>query len=521
MQPPITTAMHRFPIALVTTALALTVAVGPSLSAQQGSPGAAAAPLTGFDAYVAQAVKDWKAPGFAMAVVKDGQIVFAKGYGVRRLGSPEPVDDRTLFAVGSTTKAMTAAALGMLVDEGKVGWDDPVIKHLPWFALKDPYVTREIRIRDLLTHRAGVPNTDSLWYEQEMSSREIIGRLREVELETSTRTHFTYQNVMYATAGEVVAAASGMPWTEFVRTRIFAPLGMTGTIPTAATLSSQPNVASPHYEIDGTVAVIRNASVDAVAPAGSVWSSVRDMAQWLNLLLAGGTVGGPSGKRLLSDKVLAELFTPQTMVGPDAFYPTARLTKPHWTTYGLGWFQADYAGEKVDFHTGSIDGMVAIAGLIRDRHLGVFVLANLDHVELRHALMYRVFDAYLGRPARDWSADMRALYAGLAKEGEARRAKAEAERVTGTTPTLALDRYAGTYTSPLLGTLTLTMRDGRMHATYGTGFVGPLEHWHYDTFKATWEARWRGTSLATFRIDARGRVAAVTTDQGTFARVEP
>ena len=489
----------------------------PGLSAQPG-------PLNGLDAYVANAVRAWKTPGLAIAVVKDGEVVFAKGYGVRRLGSPEAVDDRTLFAIGSTTKAMTAAALGMLVDEGKLAWDDPVIKHLPWFAVKDSYATREIRVRDLLTHRAGVPNTDALWYEQDTPAREVIGRLREVELETSMRTHFTYQNVMYATAGEVVAAVSGMPWSTFVATRIFEPLGMTATIPTAATLSRQPNVAQPHFEIDGRVEVIRNASVDSVAPAGAVWSSVRDMAQWLKMLLAGGKASGAAGsspRALVSDKVIAELFAPQTMVGADAFYPTMRLTKPHWTTYGLGWFQSDYGGEKVDFHTGSIDGMVAIAGLIRDRGLGVYVLANLDHAELRHALMYKVFDLYLGRPTRDWSAEMLALYGELAKESADKKTTAEAERVTGTTPALTLDRYAGTYTDPLLGVVTITLRGTRLHAEYGHGFVGALEHWHYDTFKATWDARWRGTSLITFQMDARGRVVSVTTDQGRFARAAP
>jgi CubicO group peptidase (beta-lactamase class C family) len=323
----------------------------------------------------------------------------------------------------------------------------------------------------------------------------------------------------------VVVAVSGMPWSEFVRRRIFEPLGMTGTIATAATLASQPNVAAPHYDIDGTVEVIRNASVDSVAPAGSVWSSVGDMAKWLDLLLRGGVVGGGlqggPPQRLLSEKVVAELFTPQTMVGPDAFYPTARVTRPHWTTYGLGWFQSDYAGEKVDFHTGSIDGMVAIAGLIRDRGLGVVVLANLDHAELRHALLYKVFDLYLGRPPRDWSADLRALYDGLAKEAEARQAKARGERVAGTTPTLPLERYAGSYRDPLLGEVVVTLRDGGLHAQYGTGFSGWLEHWHYDTFRAVWDARWRGTTLATFGLDARGRVATVTTGTGTFRRAEP
>jgi CubicO group peptidase (beta-lactamase class C family) len=312
---------------------------------------------------------------------------------------------------------------------------------------------------------------------------------------------------------------------------------MTGSIATAATLSRQPNVAMPHYEIDGTVEVIRNASVDSVAPAGSIWSSVRDMAQWMKMLLAGGTVSGvsavahaeavapgekgASGKALLSEKTIDELFTHQTMVGPDGFYPTRRLTEPHWTTYGLGWFQSDYAGEKVDFHTGSIDGMVAIIGLIRDRGLGIYVLANLDHAELRHALMYKVFDLYLGRPARDWSADMLALYRGIAKEAAENRAKTESARVAGTRPALALDQYAGTYRHPLLGTVIVSLRNGQLHGQYGHGFAGPLEHWHYDTFKARWEARWRGTMLVTFQLDASGKVAAARTDAGTFSRAKP
>lgn len=481
------------------------------------------APLAGLDAYVAQAVRDWKVPGLAIAVVKDGAIVFAKGYGVRKLGAPEPVDDRTLFAIGSTTKAMTAAALGMLVDEGKLSWDDPVVKHLPWFALKDPYATREMRVRDLLTHRGGVPNTDALWYGQTLSTREVVARLRDVELETSFRTHFTYQNVMYGAAGEVVAAVSGMPWADFVRTRFFTPLGMTGTIATAAPLARQPNVAEPHFEIDGKVEVISNASVDGVAPAGAIWSSVRDMAQWTKLLLAKGVVGGGEGAsgaaRLLSEKVIAELFTPQTMVGPDAFYPTSRLTAPHWTTYGLGWFQEDYGGEKVDFHTGSIDGMVAIHGLIRERGLGVFVLANLDHAELRHALMYRVFDAYLGRPARDWSTDMRAMYAGLAKEGAEQQKKLTAATVAGTSPSLALDRYAGTYTHPVYGPLTVTRDGAGLRMQFGGAYQGAMRHVHYDTFEAVWDARWRGTERVTFQLDDRGRVAALGASFGTFTRV--
>jgi CubicO group peptidase (beta-lactamase class C family) len=328
---------------------------------------------------------------------------------------------------------------------------------------------------------------------------------------------------MYAAAGEVVAAVSGRSWADFVTARIFRPLGMTGTIATAATLARQPNVAQPHYEIAGKVEVIENASVDGVAAAGAIWSSVRDMAQWTKLLLAGGAVpggeaGATNGTRLLSEKTVTELFAPQTMVGADAFYPTARLTKPHWTTYGLGWFQADYAGEKVDFHTGSIDGMIAIVGLIRDERLGVFALGNLDHAELRHALMYSVFDRYAGRGDRDWNADLQKLYAEQARRGEAARKKAEAQRVAGTTPSLALDRYAGTYTDPLRGEVTITHDGAALRIRNGAAFAGTLEHWHYDVFRARWDAEWRQGSFVTFLIGPSGRVDAIEVNGVRFAR---
>jgi CubicO group peptidase (beta-lactamase class C family) len=480
--------------------LAAVLAFAPSARAQSG-------PLEGFDAYVQKAVKDWDATGLAIAVVKDGDIVFAKGYGVRDLDAGGAVDEHTRFAIGSTTKAMTAAALGMLVDEGKLSWDDPVTKHLPWFELKDPWVTRQITVRDLLTHRAGLGNADFLWYERDADPREILGKLALVEPAYSMRSSFIYQNLMYATAGEVVAAVSGMPWTEFVRTRIFQPIGMNETVPVVAETMGRPNVARPHDRVDGETVRIENASVDPIAPAGAVWSSVYDMSRWERFLLAGGVT--EDGTRLLKAATVDELFEPETMVTPSQFYPTARLTHPHWTTYAFGWFQEDYRGEKVDFHTGSIDGMVAIAGLIRDRSLGVYVLANRDHVEVRHALMYAVFDRYLGGAQRDWSADMKVMYDSLAAAGEARRAKLEAERVQGTSPSLPLPSYAGRYADPLFGELVVTSTSDGLRADLGPGQPGALEHWSYDTFRLRFDARWRGWTLATFVLGADGKVASV------------
>ena len=219
------------------------------------------AALAGFDDGVAKGVHDWQVPGLAVAVVKDGEVVFSKGYGVRELGKPAAVDAHTLFAVGSTTKAMTAALIGMLVDEKKLSWDDPVVKHLPWFQLSDPYLTREITVRDLLTHRAGLGNADYLWYGQETEPREILRRVRLLTPAYSLRSSFIYQNVMYAAAGAVIEAVTGQSWEDVMRTRLFEPLGMSETIATAATLARQPNVAMPHDTIDGKVRTIENASV--------------------------------------------------------------------------------------------------------------------------------------------------------------------------------------------------------------------------------------------------------------------
>jgi hypothetical protein len=286
------------------------------------------------------------------------------------------------------------------------------------------------------------------------------------------------------------------------------------------------NVASPHSLIDGQPRVIENVSVAPVAAAGAVWSSVNDMAKWMQFLLDGGCVGGANGKRLLSERSFAELFTPQT-IAPYDMYPTTRITKPHWMTYGLGWFQQDYRGQAVDFHTGSIDGMVAIHGLIRDQRLGVYVLGNLDHAEVRHAIMYTVFDRFgsppspvpgSGATSRDWSAEFLKLYADLRKEAEAERAKKNALRVKGTSPSVPPQKLAGEYTDPLHGEVSVTHDANGLQLRYGAAFVGRLEHWHYNTFRATWKAAWRDPVLVTFEFDEDGRPHALEMMNARFTR---
>jgi len=480
--------------------LALGLAGAPAAGAAGEAP---ASRIRDLDAWIAKSVADWKVPGLSVAVVKDGEVVFSRGYGVRELGRPEPVSSRTLFAVGSTTKAMTSALAGLLVDEGRLRWDDPVIRHLPGFLLSDPYLTREVTLRDLLTHRAGMPNTDFLWYRVEPEPGEVLRRFAFARPETSLRSHFTYQNVMYHAAGELLAAAGGKPWAELVKERIFGPLGMNDSVPTAAGLAGRVDVARPHFERDGRVETIRLASVDAIPSAGAVWSSADDMARWLAFLLAGGRQGGQT---LLSEAALDELFRPQMLVR-DGFYPTARLTRPHWTSYGLGWFQQDYDGRALDFHTGSIDGMVAICGLVRDEKLGVVVLANLDHAELRHAIMLRVLDAFGRGARRDWSAELLALYSGLRAEAKAKRAELEKARVPGTRPSLAAAAFAGSYSDPLYGSVTLTGAGDTLTLAASPELRGRLEHWNYDTFRVVWDFGWLDPAFVRFAIDAQGRPA--------------
>jgi CubicO group peptidase (beta-lactamase class C family) len=497
-------------------AAALTVL--PSIAAAQRSR--VASPLDGLDAYVAQAVRDWNVPGLAIAVVKDDSVVFARGYGVRTLGTGDSVTAHTLFANASTTKAFTAMAVALMVDSGVVRWDDPVVRWVPGFVLRDPYVTQEARVRDLLTHRVGFGDPGYLWYGTSADLVAIIRRLRYVTPESSFRSHFAYNNVSYATAGVIAGLAAGMSWDDLVRTRILQPLGMSETVTQAQGLAGRVDVATPHDLIADTLRAIGRFGVglvDPIAPAGAMYSSVLDMTRWIRFLLDSGRVGG---RRLVSEASFRELFRPQTIVEPDQFYPTARLTRPRFTAYGLGWFLEDYRGEFVAFHTGSIDGTVAIVGLIPDRRLGLVIFANRDHAELRHALMYRVFDAYLGGLRRDWSAEMRVMYDSLREAGLARRREAEAKRVAGTHPSLPLERYAGTYTDSLFGDVTLRFENGALVAEASPFLVADLEHWHYDVFALRFHNRWLPPALATFHIGADGAVSEVVID-GALRRRAP
>jgi CubicO group peptidase (beta-lactamase class C family) len=485
----------------------------PSLARAQRAPDLAA-----FDRYVAKAARDWRVPGMAVAIVKDDSLVFAKGYGVIESGKPAPVNEHTRFAIGSTTKAMTSAALAMLVDEGKLQWDERVIDILPELQLYDSYATHELTVRDLLTHRSGLPDTDLLWIipQNKLSMDEMIRRLRYVKPESSFRSHWDYQNVVYAIAGRIVEKLSGMPWQQFVTTRLWDPIGMHESIPLVAELAGQPNVAMPHALVNDTVRRVPVRTTDAIAPAGSVWSSVSDMSKWMRFILDSGRVGT---KQLIKPSTFAELLAPQIRA-PMEEYPALELARPHFFSYALGWFVQDYDGETVWMHTGSIDGMCALIGLEPGKKLGIYVLENLDHAELRHALMYRVFDMYAAaakNPPRDWSADLKALFAAQRQARVSRRSSATstAQPVPASLP---LDRYAGSYTDSTFGTVTVTMTNGALRAKYGNWDIGELTHATFDRFRSAARDSLEGETVLTFVPDGDGHVRAVQVFGESFSR---
>ena len=495
----------------------VTLFTAPPLTGQTTS-----GPLAGFDAYVAQGIKDWNVPGLEVAVVKDDSTVFARGYGLRALGTHDSVDTHTLFALGSTTKAFTALSVALMVDAGKLRWDDPVAAHVPGFLLQESYVTHELTTRDLLTHELGFPDPDYLWYGNDQTLAEMVRRLRYQPPKTSFRSGFSYNNVGYALAGWIAGRANGSSWQELVRSRILKPLGMGETVLDGPELKGKVNVTRPHDFLHDTLRALPASAqqlVDPIAPAGSMYANVLDVARWMRFLLDSGRV---NGKRLVSDTAFAELMRPQVLVPRDEFYPTARLTKPNFVAYGMGWFLEDYRGEKVVFHTGSIDGLVAIVGLIPARRLGVVVLANRDHAELRHALMYRVFDSYLGGPQRDWGADMRAMYRKIQDSSKVKEKEAEAKRIRNTNPSLPLARYAGSYRDSLYGAVTVKVERDRLVLIPSEFLTADLEHWNYDTFRAQYRNWWIKPSMVSFRLDPDGSVAAIDLGDGkVLARVEP
>jgi CubicO group peptidase (beta-lactamase class C family) len=470
------------------------------------------------DRYIARAVTEWRVPGLAIAIVRNDSIVFAKGYGVREVGKPDRITPNTIFAIGSNSKLFTGVAAGLMVDAGTMRWDAPLTTYIPWFQLSDPVVTRELTLRDALAHRSGLGEAGgAAWYGSDFDRAEVLRRIRHAPVNSSFRSRFEYQNVMYIAAGEAVGAVAGTSWDAVMRTRIFEPLGMRSSSTRIAELPTGGDVANPHQWLGGRAMPIPWRRIDNAGGAGAINSTALDMAQWLRLLLNGGRY---ADRQIISPAAWREITSPQMIVpgAGDTLHPST-----HFNFYGLGVRLTDYLGYRVLWHTGGIDGMRSRVTLVPEKRLGLVILMNTwGRHELHDALSDRVLDLALGDTARrDWS---RIALARLERE-EARardaEARASAGRATNTRPSLALDQYAGTYRNVMTPDLVIAENGGVLTARFGSAFTGRVDHWQYDTFRIGFflPAMARESVLATFVLDARGRVTAVRVEAlGEFER---
>ena len=471
---------------------------------------APAAPPPDLDPWVARAMRTFEVPGLALAIVKDDQVVLAKGYGVRKLGEPTAVDARTLFGIASNTKAFTATALGLLVEEGKLEWDAPVIRYLPAFAMWDPFVTREITVRDLLVHRSGLGlgAGDLLWWpESTYDRKEIARRLRFIPPATSFRTAYAYDNVLYLIAGELIETISGRSWEEFVATRILARVGMTGSNVRHSAAAAGGNVATPHAPVDGTVRAIRPFESDNTNPAGGINSSAEDMAKWLRVQLSGGTLA--DGSRLFSAQTARQLTSIVTPIPVGDPPPELPPLKTNFHGYALGFDIRDYRGHKIVMHTGGLPGYVSRVAMIPDLNVGVAVLTNQESGEAFDSIAYHVLDYYLGAAVFDWIDGYTKTHARMAAAVAQADARGTVSRDAASRPSLPLAKYAGTYRDAWYGDVTVAEEGGKlaMRFSHTPALTGDLEHWQHDTFIARWRDReLRADAYVTFALTPDGAI---------------
>ena len=473
--------------------------------------------FAGFDSYVKRVQSKWDVPGIAVAVVKDGRLVFARGYGVRKKGEKTPVTPETLFGIASNTKAFTAAALGILVDEGKISWDGPVIRYLPAFRMYDPYVTREITVRDLLTHRSGLglgAGDLLFWPQSTYSSEEIMYRVQFIKPRFSFRSKFAYCNILYMVAGEIIPAVTGKTWSDFIKERIFKPLGMNYSNTSVKDLKPGDNFAFPHVRVEGKVTPVDYENLDNVGPAGAINSNVLDMAKWITVQLNRGLVKKThKGEvRLFSERISKEMWSPQIFIPIREYPPELSRIKPNFFAYGLGWMLKDYQGHKIVYHTGSIKGMVSKVTLVPDLKLGIVVLTNQEARQAYEAITYRILDYYLGMLPADWISAF-----AKAQEREKKRAeevikKYNLKRAKNTKPSLELSEYTGRYVDKWYGEMTVDKVGDKliMRFSHTPALVGELEHWHYDTFVVRWRDRsLNADAFVTFVLNYKGEIEQV------------
>ena len=438
------------------------------------SPAAAARQaLAGFDAWVDSALTAWHVVGAGVGIIVDGEVVYARGHGLRDRDRQVPATTQTLFAIGSASKAFTVFALGTLVDQGRIAWDTPVTDYLPWFRMYDPEVTRRLSVRDLVTHRSGLPRHDLLWYNNAAITREeLVRRLRYLRPNKDLRETFQYNNLMFLTAGYLVGTLMNASWEDAIRSLVFEPLGMAGSNFSVAESQRAPDFSLPYAVRHDTVRTLPFRDITVMGPAGSINSSVDDMLKWVRMQLSDGTV---AGRRVIQAGTLRDMHAPHMPIGlPDQKEFGAQ-------DYGMGWFLTSYRGHYRVSHGGNIDGFSALVTLYPQDRLGIVVLTNQSGSPVPDLVAAHAADRIFGPPLRNWNAEALARRAaGQAEQRQAEQRK-QSVRVPNTRPSHPLADYAGDYADSGYGTLRIAADSGHLTATYN-GIRTALEHWHFDVF---------------------------------------
>lgn len=480
---------------------------------------APAAPPADIDARIEGLLTSSGAPGLSAVVVENGKVVLAKGYGVRRLDAPGKVDARTLFPIASAGKAFTTADLALLVDEGRLAWDDKVVDRLPGFQMYDPWVTREMTVRDLLVHNSGLGlgAGDLLFFPRGSLSRaEAVKRLRWIKPATSFRSGYAYDNVLYMAAGQLIEAVTGRTWEAFTREALLKPAGMFGSTSDDAERFRIANRAWPHARLNGAIRGLgdqvvldeRAGSGDNAAPAGGVSVTAADLGRWIQIQLAQGRL--PEGGRLFSEAAAKEMWTPRTLIPIKPAPEAAAVSTPQFLTYALGWEVRDWRGHKIVWHDGGVDGFRAVVVLIPEKDVGFALMLNSEEGTVLRGLMYDLLDHYLGYPPKDWPV----ILAGIRKarmDQAVATVKVAASRPVEVGPSHSLAAYAGDYVDAWYGPMTIGLQQGKLTIDLKStpDMVGDLEHWQYDTFIARWRDRSLEPAYVTFGLGHDGRIEKV------------
>ena len=458
--------------------------------------------LAHFDETVTNGLKELNVPGVAVAIVVDNEVVLAKGYGYRDLEQKLPMDADTILAIGSSSKAFTTFAMGTLADKGKLEWDVPVRRYIPWFTLTDAGTSERITPRDLVTHRSGLPRHDLVWYNNFSASREeFVRRLAYLQPTADLREKFQYNNLMFLSAGFLVETLTGKPWEDSIRGLVLEPLGMKRTNFSVRDLQKDLNFAFPYREEKSKLDRIPFRDITNIGPAGAINSTANEMSRWLQVHLNGGTL---NGKPIIQPQTLQDMHLSHMPTGQ-----TPEIPELSPASYGMGWFVDSYRGHGRVHHGGNIDGFSAMISMFPNDRIGFVVLSNLNGTALPELLIRQATDLILGLEPKDWIGEAAARKAKGQQANRQAEQKKFSRRLAKTRPAHGLEAYAGEYHHPGYGDLQVTVQNGKLAFTYN-GIVTPLEHWHYETFFGLKGAdpTFEDFKLL-FRTDVDGRVSAL------------